>query len=255
MTQGISVETTLANKSEIEVGRGLARDAAVREAPFRLSARRSIERWIESQSEWETWIDRIGILGLMLIGLYVAKRGAVWQPEVRRNIARRALPWLMLAGVTCTMIAVYSSYIAANGPYSMPRHIVEATLGEWLGGSLMGLGYAAAFVLLFESDSWNRLLSVFAPVGRTALTCYLLTFIIWEFINLGWGLGMFGTLGPAFSLTFVLIAFSCYRHWCSRLAQEVSIRSGRMVVALDDIRAKTTDPATPGIEAPAPTAE
>jgi uncharacterized protein len=183
------------------------RDSRARAGTFTQSARISIVRWIEAQGSWDSWIDRIGILGLMLFGFYVARIGAVWNTEARLNIARRTMPWLLGIGATCTLYSAASIDFDAGDHFSMPQRIIEQTFRGWLGSSLMGLGYAASFALLFDREHWGRLLFYFAPVGRTALTCYIMTFVVWESINLGWGLGQFGKLGPVFGFGFVLIAF------------------------------------------------
>lgn len=204
---GVTVETVAAMRAEEEIERGLARDARVRSGTFLESARISVVRWVEAQGDPDSWVERIGILGLMLIGLYVAQRGAVRGVEIRRDIARRTLPWLLGIGAVCTLYSVISIDFDVGNSFSTSQRIVEQTFRGWFGSSLMGLGYAAAFTLLFDREKYRRGLSSFAPVGRMALTCYIVTNLVAEYINLGWGLGQFGNLGPTFGFVFVLLAF------------------------------------------------
>ena len=69
------------------------------------------------------------------------------------------------------------------------------------GASLaLGLAYVAIFVLLFERPEWRRWLQLFAPVGRMALTNYLMQTVIALALFYGVGLG----IGPRFGLVGVL---------------------------------------------------
>ena len=36
-------------------------------------------------SDWRYYASELRLLGIMLLGLYVARRGAVWDPDVRRS--------------------------------------------------------------------------------------------------------------------------------------------------------------------------
>jgi uncharacterized protein len=151
-------------------------------------------------------LERLGTLGLMLLGLYVARRGAVWGQEVRRTIARRALPWLIGMGAVFTVVAVAMKDSGLGNESSLAQRILWATLQDPVGATLLGLGYAALLVLLFDRGAWRRWLARLAPVGRMALTCYLLTQFLSSFISFGWGLGRFGDMMPFEGFLIVVLA-------------------------------------------------
>lgn len=59
-----------------------------------------------------TWLKppwELSILGLMLLGGYVCRRGAIQNPAVRLKMARRVLPWLLGIGATSMVIFVWLS--------------------------------------------------------------------------------------------------------------------------------------------------
>ena len=205
--RGVSVETVVEMQADEVIEHRLVLDAEVRTRNFVQSAQVSIVRWFEAQALWSTWVDRVGTFGMLLIGIYIARRGAVWNRDVRCDIARDALPSLLGIGTACSLYAMISIDFDVGDHYSPLQGILEAVCRGWFGNTLMGLGYVAAFTLLFDRTGWRKVLSAFTPVGRMALTCYIMTFFLWEFVSLGWGLGKFGLIGPALGALFVFVAF------------------------------------------------
>ena len=72
------------------------------------------------------------------------------------------------------------------------------------------LGYIAAFAKLFQSPGLQRVLSVFEPVGRMALSNYLLQTIFYVLVCFHWshGLQLYGklTLAETYLLAVMLFA-------------------------------------------------
>ncbi|MFP2957416.1 DUF418 domain-containing protein [Myxococcus sp. 1LA] len=69
----------------------------------------------------------------------------------------------------------------------------------------MGAAYVAAFALLFQRERWSRWLGLLTPVGRMALTNYLMQSAVSIWIYDGWGLGFIGKL--PLSRVFVITCF------------------------------------------------
>lgn len=203
--QGMTLEAAIAAQEEADAARGIAREPSIRSAPFLRQSRALLSNSFERYGDWSYYPESLGTLGLMLLGLYVARRGAVWKPDVRQAIASRALPWLLGAGATAAVVAVVMNDFGFGSKTSLAQRILWPMLQDPVGAVSLGLGYAALVVLLFEKESWHRLLARLAPVGRMALTCYLLSNLLSSFINFGWGLGQFGELMPAAGLLIVAI--------------------------------------------------
>lgn len=204
--QGISMDTAIAMMAESEASRRIAAEPRIRSATFKQSSEASLSRSFEAHTAWRYYAERLGTLGLMLLGLYLARRGAVWDPAVRRAIARRAVPWLIGVGSVAAVVAVIMNDFGLGNETSLVQRILWATLQDPVGATLLGLGYVAILVLLFDGDAWSRWLARLAPVGRMALSCYLLTMFLSEFINLGWGLGQFGNMMPVEGFLLVAVA-------------------------------------------------
>jgi uncharacterized protein len=61
----------------------------------------------------------------------------------------------------------------------------------------LSFAYVCSVILVCQDDAWRRRLAPFAAVGRTALSNYLLQSVICTMIFYSYGLGLFGTVGPA----------------------------------------------------------
>jgi uncharacterized protein len=60
---------------------------------------------------------------------------------------------------------------------------------------LQSLFYISAFTQLFQSKSWQKILSLFAPVGKMALTNYVLQTLFYIILFFHWtGLQLYGRL-------------------------------------------------------------
>jgi uncharacterized protein len=158
-------------------------------------------------STWGWYVGKLDLMGLMLLGLYVGRRGAVWNADIRRMIARKALPWLIGVGFGGCLIWVAMEDFGIGDSSSLAHTMIRSLAGWPLGMNALGLGYAAAITLLINKDSWRRLLTPFAAVGRMALTNYLFTTLIGAFIGWSWGLGLYGRIMPATGFTIAIGVF------------------------------------------------
>jgi uncharacterized protein len=72
----------------------------------------------------------------------------------------------------------------------------------------LSLFYASAVVLLWQTDAWRTPLGVLAPVGRMALTNYIMQSVIAVTLFYGFGFGLFGRYGAAASTAIALAIFA-----------------------------------------------
>ncbi len=161
----------------------------------------------EAFSSWRYYIGDIDLLGIMLLGLYVARLGAVWDSNIQRSLARKTLPWLVGVGFFSCLVWVVMEDFGVGDKTSIV-HLIMRRLAAWpFGMPLLGLGYVAAITLFIERDSWQKWLMLFAAVGRMALTNYLFTGLVAAFISFSWGLGLYGKMSAWMGLLLVLIIF------------------------------------------------
>lgn len=122
-------------------------------------------------------------LGLFLLG------ACAWRAGIFREGQRRAL-LVALASIGIGAGAA-ATWAASSG----------ADLGRWgdaargWGPVLLALGYGATILVAFAQPRIARGLSLFAPLGRMALTSYLTQSIVLSVLFYGWGLGLYGRLG------------------------------------------------------------
>jgi len=174
----------------------------------------------EAFSSWRYYIGDIDLLGIMLLGLYVARLGAVWDSNIRRSLARKTLPWLVGVGFSGCLVWIVMADFDVGDKTSV-FHLIIRKLAAWpIGMPLLGLGYAAAIALLFERPWWRKWLAPFSAVGHMALTNYLFTGLVAVFISFSWGLGLYGKVSAWMGLLLVLMIFPIQvfgsRWWMAR---------------------------------------
>ena len=72
----------------------------------------------------------------------------------------------------------------------------------------MALFVVALVATLWQREAWRRILGILAPVGRMALTNYLLQTVICVTLFYGFGFGLFGKFGALASTLIALGIFA-----------------------------------------------
>ncbi|NPC86060.1 DUF418 domain-containing protein, partial [Pyxidicoccus fallax] len=150
-------------------------------------------------------------LGRFLLGLLAGRYLLLQDVERHRASYRRMLVWGAVVGVLGNGAWGVAQRLRIAGVVDPAKdHWMFAlpTLGE-LG--LLGLAavYVAAFALLLQREQWWwKVQEVLAPVGRMALTHYLLQTVVSLCIYDGWGLGLIGRMPPSRCVALTLILFA-----------------------------------------------
>ncbi|HEV2702147.1 MAG TPA: DUF418 domain-containing protein [Steroidobacteraceae bacterium] len=97
----------------------------------------------------------------------------------------------------CARIAVLAVILTALG--GVLTHADGPMTGR-IAPALLALGYCATLVWLVEFTSLRGLLSAFAPLGRMAFSNYIAESLIFSVVFFGFGLGLYGRIGPASTL-------------------------------------------------------
>ena len=145
------------------------------------------------------------VLGRLLIGAAIGRSGLLRDPQRHRRLWLRLFSILFPLGLALTAFILLRDH-GAFGPMQgwwraePARGLVRIARS---GASLtLGLAYVALFVLLFQRPGCRRWLEILAPIGRMALTHYILQTIL--ALLLFYGVGF--RIGPRFGLPGVLIA-------------------------------------------------
>ena len=137
------------------------------------------------------------VFGMFLLGLYVGRRGMFAELAAHRPLLVRTLIGGLLLGVP---LAYIGATLEQGGmPAPDVRGLTE-TIVKSISIPALALAYAAGLCLLFETA--RGVMAAFAPVGRMALTNYLIHSVVGTAVFYGIGLGLFGKV----SLTVTLAA-------------------------------------------------
>ncbi|SDH95368.1 uncharacterized protein SAMN05192534_11639 [Alteribacillus persepolensis] len=138
------------------------------------------------------FINIPNILGLFLLGVYMAKKGLFHHTTHYKHVWKRILIMSGLSGGTLSLF--YASL--QSGILTMPSWLSYG-LASGLNisaGPLWMLFYVAFIVLISHNTFVIRMLQPFAAAGRMSLTNYLLQSIIATFVFYGYGLGLFASV-------------------------------------------------------------
>lgn len=160
------------------------------------------------------------LLAYFLSGLYAWRKRLLTPDASRLPSYRRVMLYALAIGVSGQALLT-----AVRSVVELP--MVPTTLGElalWtfatLAAPALSIGYICAVILLVHDPAWHARLHVFAAVGRTALTNYLLQSVVGTLIFYGYGLGFFGRIGPAWLLPLTVVLYAAQvaasRWWLDR---------------------------------------
>lgn len=156
------------------------------------------------------------VLGMFVLGLWTVRTGITLSPSTHRATLVR---WSMLGwgvGLPANFIAAWA---VERWPYLPPTPgglIGTAMAG--VGVPMLAIGYAATVALLVV-DGW-RLITVFAPVGRMALSNYLMHSIVCVTLSYGFGFGLWWRIGAstamAIAVAIIIVQIPLSALWLSR---------------------------------------
>jgi uncharacterized protein len=161
---------------------------------------------------YDNWLSLWGMLGwwvmmllTVLIGLLAGRRRWVQRiPELMPKI-RRLTWWLLAIGLVCG--AGFTVIFELNRePGPSPIKLL-GSLCYGISRLALMLFYVMVIVQLSQRAAWQRLFAPLAAAGRMPLTNYLMQTVICTAIFNGWGLGLYGQVGPAAGLALSLAIF------------------------------------------------
>ncbi|MGF1505911.1 MAG: DUF418 domain-containing protein [Anaerolineae bacterium] len=155
------------------------------------------------------------VLAMFLIGQAMGKAGRFKDIEGNLPFFRRLMLWALPIGLVMNIIFASSgvSLAAQGGVFDWT--FLLAFVMNTIGGPVLALGYISAVVVIYHKTR-TQILGVLAPVGRMALTNYLMHSIIWTTVFYGYGLGLYGQIGAAVGLGLTLLTYAVqipFSHW------------------------------------------
>ncbi|UQA57509.1 DUF418 domain-containing protein [Polyangium aurulentum] len=163
------------------------------------------------------------MIGRFLVGLWAGRRRLFHDAPQHLPFFRRLLGWSFA-------LSIFSNGVGVLVRVLITRKLVNPDAVPWLWPLLLPVHhlaeastaavYVAGITLLFQRDAWRRRLLLLAPVGRMALSNYLMQSVMGVLVFYGYGLGLIGKLGSAAQMGLALALFSLqivFSHlWLSR---------------------------------------
>jgi len=148
------------------------------------------------------------VLAMFLLGFYAYRRGVFQDLSGHQPFIHRFLIYGLVFGLVANFAFAALAGKEAVLPPS-PAGIV-GVITYAFGVPALALGFIALVATLWQrwqTAVWRRLLTFLAPVGRMALTNYLLQTVICVLIFYGYGFGRFGTVGATGATLIALAIF------------------------------------------------
>jgi uncharacterized protein len=145
------------------------------------------------------------ILAMFLLGFYAYRIGVFQNLSAHRPLIRRVLIYGGILGFLGNLAFALLSGHESVLPPTLAG--VGGVITYAFGVPALALFFTALVATLWQKDAWQRALAFFAPVGRMALTNYLLQTIICVLIFYGYGFGQFGRVGATGATLIALAIF------------------------------------------------
>jgi len=161
------------------------------------------------------------VLAMFLLGLRAGKRGWFEPGPAQEQRCRRLLRWALPLGL------LLNFYVAVTG-FEQNRMGVEIFTWQTVlqitaltyGSVMLALSWVALMILADCRGTLRGLRGALAPVGRMALSNYLLQSVVMTTLAFGYGFGLYGQVGLAVGLGLALGFFALQiplsRWWLAR---------------------------------------
>lgn len=154
------------------------------------------------------WSGRfLRIFGLFLFGFFAARKKIFHNIQANIALFKRLFIIGLIAGVSGGLVRVNADYDMLGLPALYTPILQEIVY--FIAVPAMSMLYLATIVLLCMKQRYFKILNtLFAAVGKTALTNYILQSVICAFIFDSYGLGLYAQLSLSQSIVIVIVIYS-----------------------------------------------
>lgn len=153
------------------------------------------------------------LLPFFILGVWFWKRGLLAHPEAHRPVLRRLFAVCFGLGLLANLWPQEALHAAVAGIPQPFRAAIKLT--AFFARPALTVGYAAGVLLLLDRPWARRALGLLAPLGRMALTQYLLQSLVCTLVFNGYGLGLYGRVSVSAGLAGGLALYAL-QAWSSR---------------------------------------
>lgn len=158
------------------------------------------------------WMDLIlslrpfPVLAMFLLGLWIGKQGIAANLAGNRNLLKKTALIGLAVGIPVNVAWAWLGSDATPYLPGSPMGGLEV-LVQTVGVPLLAVGYMSVIALLMSGAEHGGVLKWLAPVGRMALTNYLMQSVLCGLIFYGYGLGYYAEVGFAVATAMVVPVF------------------------------------------------
>lgn len=157
------------------------------------------------------------VLGLFLLGLWVSRRKLFVDVGSHAGLLKRICIGGIVVGLPGSVLMWWAGAHVGHPPE--PSSLLR-TVSYAFSVVPLALAYATGFALLWRNARWRQRLLALAPMGRMALTNYLLqtiiALVIFQGIGFGWGTRMSAVKFEALALMVFVVQAFWSRWWLGR---------------------------------------
>jgi uncharacterized protein len=164
----------------------------------------------------------VQVFSTMMIGLILGRRQFFQNIEAQLPLVKRVQWWALALGILAGCVFGYWELTVTDPSRPSPFRIL-ANLCYYVGRVCVMAFYVCTIIRAVCNASWRKRLTPIATAGRMPLTNYLMQTLIATFLFYGWGLGLWGKVGPALDIViavaiYFLIQIPLSYLWLSRFA-------------------------------------
>jgi uncharacterized protein len=152
------------------------------------------------------------ILAMFLLGFYAYRRGYFQNPSSHQPFIRRVLIYGLGLGLVANI--AFAALAGKEAVIPPTTAGIAGVVCYAFGVPALALGIIALVAALWQKAASQKALAFLAPVGRMALTNYLLQTVVGVVIFYGYGFGQFGKFG-ALSATLIALAVFLFQIFLS----------------------------------------
>jgi uncharacterized protein len=142
------------------------------------------------------------VMGMFLLGLAAAKTyGPTGSLESAKPLARQALTWLWLPGITLNALYAFS-----NNTLVFNAAIALGMRGAFV--PLLTLTYISAALLILDHPGIAKAAKFLGGEGRMSLSIYVGESVVMGFLALSYGLGLYGRIGSAVAVAVCIAVYT-----------------------------------------------
>jgi len=145
------------------------------------------------------------IIAIFLFGFLIGRQGLLQKPRLLRSLFIPHRWNLLLSGLLLSVVYA-TSYFYVDSIFFDYWTLIQMS-SIMLGAPLLMLGYCGFILKWLDDNKATSFLHRFAPVGRMALTNYILQTVICTTIFYGYGLGLMGSFPPILILPLAIAIF------------------------------------------------